>query len=267
MNGVRRALVGRAGPTWVALHGYPDTHRVFEPLASAASEHLRMLLFDWPGQGKSERTAGGPFDPWDRARFLARLLDDEGMDRVSLVAHDMGVLPALAFAALFPARTERLVLAHALIDDRGPVSLDIALLRRARLYPFALTAAPGFVFDRCRRSFLLPGHALAVEHLAEMRADFRRTRRAVVELCRAYDTALPSFLDRLGELPGVPVDLVWSTGPGLHFPIAHARALAARVQNARIWALDPVAYPARHWAVAQGGPMLARIVEILRFGA
>lgn len=270
MNGVRSVVDGEAGPAWVALHGYPDTLRVFDPLAAALRPHARLLRFDWPGQGKSMLADGAPpFDPWERARFLAALLDDAALDRVSLVAHDMGVLPALAFAKLHPERTERLVLSHALIDDRGPVSLDIALLRGAHLYPWVLSHAPGIVFDRCIASFLAPGHALAVDALAEMRADFVRTRDAVVELCRAYDAALPRFLDELGDLPGVAVELVWAESSELHFPVAHAEALARRVQTARISGLSPAPrLPApRHWAFAQGGPTLAKIVEIMRFGA
>ncbi len=264
MNGLRTALDGDTGPTWVALHGYPDTLRVFEPLAAALRPHARLVRFDWPGQGRSvAEAADPPRDPWARARFLAALLDELELPRTSLVAHDMGVLPALAFARLFPARVERLVLAHALLDDRGPVSLDITLLRGAHLYPFVLAHAPGLVFDRCMATFLPEVHALAPAGVAEMRDDFVRTRDAVIEVCRAYDAALPSFLAELGDLAGVPVDLVWSTAPDLHFPVAHAEALARRVQSARIHRMAE----GRHWMLAGDAPTFAKIVEIMRFGA
>ncbi|CAN5240070.1 hypothetical protein BH09MYX1_BH09MYX1_31000 [soil metagenome] len=255
---LRTRIVGAPnGTMWVALHGYPDTLRVFEPLALSLAETHRTLLFDWPGQGRSDDLS--VYDPRDRADFLRDLLDAAEIDRTAILAHDMGVLPALAFAERHPGRVSRLVLAHALLDDDGPVSVDIRVLRGARLYPWALGLAPGFVFDRCIASFLAPGHALSGEALAEMRTDFVARRGNVVRLCRAYDAALPTFLPALGPI-AAPIDLLWSTG-AVHFPLAHAEALVKKVHSARI---TPIA-DAKHWLFAQGGTSRGKIVDIMRF--
>lgn len=258
---IRMRFVGsQNGTPTVALHGYPDTLRVFEPLAEALRATHRTLLFDWPGQGKSDPLEA-THDPWDRADFLSDVLDAAGFDRVTLIAHDMGVLPALAFASRFPDRTERVVVCHALIDDAAPVSLDIDVMRGCHLYPWVLSLAPGLVFDRCIASFLDTPHALSPDSLAEMRADFIASRDRVISVCRAYDKALPSFLSTL-ELSSF-LSLLWSPeGAHLHFPIAHAQALAGRVPRARIDLLPPC----RHWAFAQGGAILAKIVDFLRLG-
>ena len=253
------ALPGARRPVCVFLHGYPDTLRVFEPLAAALAETHDALLFDWPGQGRSEDL--GVYDPRERAAFLADLLDAAGIDEAVVVAHDMGVLPALAFAERSPARVSKLVLAHALLDDDAPVSLSIAILRTARLYRHVLRRAPGLVFDRCMASFLAPGHALSRAVLAEMRQDFVARRENIVSLCRAYDAALPTFLASLAGPGATPVEIVWSDRGG-HFPRAHAEALARRVHGARI----TIVPGAPHWALAQGGPTQARIAALIRSG-
>lgn len=263
---IRARFVGsQNGTPTVALHGYPDTLRVFEPLADAVAATHRTLLFDWPGQGKSdplERT----HDPWDRADFLRDLLDAAGIDRATLIAHDMGALPALAFAQRFPERVDRVVLSHALLDDAAPVSLDIELMRGCHLYPWVLSLTPGLVFDRCVASFLDPPHALSRESLAEMRADFVAARDPVIASCRAYDAALPTFLSSL-RLPNAPFSLLWSSDDAaLHFPVAHASALARRLHDPDGRAGIHLLPPCRHWAFAQGGAILAKIVEILRLG-
>lgn len=254
------ARPGSPRPVCVFLHGYPDTLRVFEPLAAALRETHDALLFDWPGQGKSEDL--GVYDPWERAAFLADLLDAAGIEEAVVVAHDMGVLPALAFAERSPSRVSKLVVAHALLDDEAPVSLSIAVLRTARLYRHVLRLAPGLVFDRCVASFLDPGHSLSGDALAEMRQDFLARRENVVSLCRAYDAALPTFLASLvgpGARP-LPVEIVWSDRAG-HFSRAHAAALARRVYDTRMTVLPG----APHWGFAQGGATLEKVAAVIRF--
>jgi pimeloyl-ACP methyl ester carboxylesterase len=247
---------GARRPVCVFLHGYPDTLRVFEPFALALRDTHDALLFDWPGQGRSEDL--GIYDPWDRAAFVADLLDAAGIDEAVFVAHDMGVLPALAFAQRSPKRLSKVVVAHALLDDAAPVSLAIAILRTARLYRHALRFAPELVFDRCLASFLAPGHALTQDALAEMRRDFVARRENVVSLCRAYDAALPTFLASVGACP-TPMEIVWSNRKG-HFPRAHGEALARRVPSAHMTVLPD----APHWSLAQGGSTFRRIVARIR---
>ena len=71
----------------VFVHGYPDTHRVWDPLR-AELQGYRTVALDLPGFGTPRRGVGQG-TRWDLARWLTRQLQE--MDGpVHLVAHDVG---------------------------------------------------------------------------------------------------------------------------------------------------------------------------------
>ncbi len=71
-----------------------------------------VLAPDLPGFGRSERCLDTNCIAL-QVRCLRTLLDDLGVDRVSLVGHSMGGWISLAFAAAHPERVERLVVVDA----------------------------------------------------------------------------------------------------------------------------------------------------------
>jgi pimeloyl-ACP methyl ester carboxylesterase len=242
-----RTLGHVAHPAVVFCHGYPDTLRVFEPLAEQLGRTHRTVLFDWPGQGQSE--AAGVHTPADRARFVQELAEALGLSSFALFGHDMGALPVLA------SRGRRAIVANALLDHRGPVSAEIRLLRVGQLYRFVMRGAADLVFRRCIGSFLRSGHALSAAALEEMRRDFSATIAETIAVCQAYDRSLPGFLDRLEPGEGNIVALWGSTGR--HFPVAHARALEARVPGVVIQEVPR----GSHWMVAQAPVTMAESIR------
>ncbi|MBF8190951.1 alpha/beta fold hydrolase, partial [Nonomuraea sp. K274] len=82
-----------ADPTILLLHGYPDTHRVWDEVAAPLRDRFHVVRYDVRGAGMS--TA-----PRDRRGYgfdellgdLAAVLDSVGKDRVHLVGHDWGSL-------------------------------------------------------------------------------------------------------------------------------------------------------------------------------
>jgi NAD(P)-dependent dehydrogenase (short-subunit alcohol dehydrogenase family)/pimeloyl-ACP methyl ester carboxylesterase len=80
-------------PTILLLHGYPDTHRVWDEVAERLRDRFHVVRYDVRGAGRS--TA-----PRDRRRYafddlaadLSAVLDSIGKPRVHLVGHDWGSL-------------------------------------------------------------------------------------------------------------------------------------------------------------------------------
>jgi pimeloyl-ACP methyl ester carboxylesterase len=75
------------------------------------TEFASVVSFDRRGTGVSDGVAGAivpTLEDW--ADDALAVLDATGYDKVSLVAHGLGVAPALSFAAGYPSRVESLVL-------------------------------------------------------------------------------------------------------------------------------------------------------------
>lgn len=93
-------------PTLMLVHGYPDTHTVWRPLAEQLVDKARVLAYDVRGAGES--TAPGN----RRGYRIDTLVDDQlavleavaPSGRVHLVAHDWGSIQSW----------------HAVTDDRAP---------------------------------------------------------------------------------------------------------------------------------------------------
>ncbi|MFC6836071.1 alpha/beta fold hydrolase [Halomarina ordinaria] len=105
----------------VFLHGIPTWSFLWRRVAPAFDDDRRTIAPDLVGYGNSDRHEG--FDRSIRAQelALADLLDRLDVERVSLVAHDIGGGVALRFAAHHPDRVETLVLSNAVCYDSWPV--------------------------------------------------------------------------------------------------------------------------------------------------
>jgi pimeloyl-ACP methyl ester carboxylesterase len=107
-------LTAGHGPYVILLHGYAETSRMWRPLIPRLAEHFTVIAPDLPGIGDS----GIPTDGLDmksaaiRIHDLARAL---GIEKARVVGHDIGLMVAYAYAAQFPAETEKLVLMDAFL--------------------------------------------------------------------------------------------------------------------------------------------------------
>jgi pimeloyl-ACP methyl ester carboxylesterase len=85
-----------SAPPVVLVHGWPDTHRTWLPLAARLVADLRVVLYDTRGQGLSLTDAPDPaFTLPHLAADLMAVLDDVSPDRpVHVVGHDWGSVQA-----------------------------------------------------------------------------------------------------------------------------------------------------------------------------
>jgi pimeloyl-ACP methyl ester carboxylesterase len=119
VNGVTLHYVtGGRGEAVVLLHGWPQSWREWEPVMPALAEKFAVIAPDLRGLGDSSVPDTG-YDAKtvaDDVRILCRVL---GHKRVAVVAHDIGVGPAYAWAAGHPAEVAKLVVAESLLPGIG----------------------------------------------------------------------------------------------------------------------------------------------------
>ena len=107
-------LTAGKGPAVLLLHGYTQTSRMWYPLIPRLAEKFTVIAPDLPGIGDS----GIPKDGLDmktsaiRIHALAKQL---GIQKARVVGHDIGLMVAYAYAAQFPAETEKLVVMDAFL--------------------------------------------------------------------------------------------------------------------------------------------------------
>src|SRR5262245_45554335 len=115
VGGVRlQYLVAGHGPAIVLLHGYAETSRMWKPLISKLASNFTVIAPDLPGIGDSDVPPDG-LDMTHAAIRIHDLVKQLGIAKAQVVGHDIGLMVAYAYAAQFPAETERLVLMDAFL--------------------------------------------------------------------------------------------------------------------------------------------------------
>ncbi len=128
------------GEVVVLLAGFPESWYAWRKIMPLLGSTYRMIAPDLPGQGDSDRPAGG-YDTQSLAVAVHGLLQQIGVDRYVLAAHDVGAWVAYPYAALFGGEVRRLVLMDAGIPGITlPDALPTAPERAWRTWHFAFHA-------------------------------------------------------------------------------------------------------------------------------
>jgi pimeloyl-ACP methyl ester carboxylesterase len=107
-------LAAGHGPTVVLLHGYAETSRMWRSIIPLLAKKFSVIAPDLPGIGDSDIPRDG-LDMKTAAVRIHGLVRSLGIQRARVVGHDIGLMVAYAYAAQFPAETEKLVLMDALL--------------------------------------------------------------------------------------------------------------------------------------------------------
>jgi pimeloyl-ACP methyl ester carboxylesterase len=106
--------VGGHGPAIILLHGYAEDSRMWGRLARVLATHFTFIAPDLPGIGNSSIPATG-LDMVTSARRIRDAVRSLGYDKVRVVGHDIGLMVAYAYAALYPQEVDRLALMDAFL--------------------------------------------------------------------------------------------------------------------------------------------------------
>lgn len=99
-----------AAVTLVLLHGLGCTHGVWDPLIDRLPGQVRVVSLDLLGFGRSPKPAAAHYSNHTQARSIGYTLKRLGVGgRVIVAGHSLGSLSALAFAADYPGRVNRVV--------------------------------------------------------------------------------------------------------------------------------------------------------------
>jgi pyruvate dehydrogenase E2 component (dihydrolipoamide acetyltransferase) len=230
------------GPAVLLLHGYSCelTHFRYQLLALAEAG-LRAIALDLPGHGHSSRPRGEV----PAERFIAgalAALDQLGVERAHLVGHSMGGAVALALAARFPARVDRVALLAPCTPGLplGPsFGLWMERIAPLPLLPRLLLALQGReAFERSLAEAVVDLAPVLAEDGGRWRdypwamQNVPGTRRALVGVARPFLRSWASALPALPQL-GERGLLVWGREDRV-VPFAGAEAVQAATGARRV---------------------------------
>jgi len=128
VNGIRlHYLMGGDGERPVLLvHGFPGSWRSWEPLMGAlVHAGFTPLVPDYRGAGETDISVGG-YDKKSMAHDLHELATLLNIKQVDIIGHDMGLIIAYAYGALYPDETGHIVLMvglfRAFLDGNLPIT-------------------------------------------------------------------------------------------------------------------------------------------------
>ncbi len=107
-------MIAGHGPAVLLLHGYAETSRMWKPMIPLLADKFTVIAPDLPGIGDSSIPADGLNMKTSATRIHA-LVKSLGIEKARVVGHDIGLMVAYAYAAQFPAETEKLVLMDAFL--------------------------------------------------------------------------------------------------------------------------------------------------------
>ena len=99
----------------ILIHGYGETSDSWGPLAAELAKTYTVVVPDLRGIGHSSQPPGG-YDKKTQAADIRSVVTTLGYDRTYVVSHDIGIMVAYAYAALYPDKVERLV-----VMGRAPI--------------------------------------------------------------------------------------------------------------------------------------------------
>jgi len=108
-------LTAGQGPAVLLLHGYAETSRMWRALIPKLAEKFTVIAPDLPGIGDSSIPADNKIDMITAAKQIHDLVRSLKIDKGRVVGHDIGLMVAYAYAAQFPAETEKLAVMDAFL--------------------------------------------------------------------------------------------------------------------------------------------------------
>ncbi|MDQ0447186.1 pimeloyl-ACP methyl ester carboxylesterase [Methylobacterium aerolatum] len=233
------------GPPVVLLHG--ASANASDPMEGVgrliASRGYRVIAFDRPGFGWSDRPGGGAdADPAAQARLIAAALETMGVGPAIVLGHSWAGALALALALDHPERVSGLVLAAGVgMPMPGPITLpwywNLAL-KPPVLWLLSRTVGPPmamvFLRDAGARVFKpeepVPGYLVASRAALVLRPD---TLLANVQDLVGLPSALAALSPRYGTLR-VPTTVVSGADDPIVKPDLQAKRLAQAIPHARL---------------------------------
>ncbi|MDD7920082.1 alpha/beta fold hydrolase [Actinomycetospora callitridis] len=235
VDGVRLAYRDRGeGEPVVFVHGTPSwSHEWRHVVPAVEAAGHRVVTYDLLGYGDSERPLDRDTSVAAQTDLLLGLLDELGLERPSLITHDIGGAIGQRIAVLHPQRARRLMLIDTVSYDSWPSETWREIIR-TRLESYAAMSAADFEEMLTRQLRMTVAGTMGDDdlraYLAPHRTPLGRTSFFEHQV-RHYDSRYTEELtDRLGDI-AMPVRIVWGARDRWQ-PVGYAERLAADIPGA-----------------------------------
>jgi pimeloyl-ACP methyl ester carboxylesterase len=181
---------GKGRPV-ILIHGFCETHEIWNGFAEKLSETFEIFTIDLPGFGESPLPAT-PFSIQDIAGKVIHWIDHENIKSPFLVGHSLGGYTTLSMVKQMPEKFSGMCLFHSTpypdSDDRkSNRNRVIEFVKKNGVDPFIDTYVPGLFFGK--KHSAIPGV-------------YKIARRTSEKALLAYTSAMrdrPSSIDLLKE--------------------------------------------------------------------
>lgn len=223
-----RVRHGGAGPPLLLLHGYPETHMMWSPVAEGLARDFTVIAPDLRGYGGSSKPPSSDDHETSSKRAMARdavaLMKHFGFERFDVAGHDRGGRVAYRLGLDHPGAVRRLSVLDiiptgevwARADDRfALVYWHWPFLAQPHPLPERLIEAdPEFFFFKAQFGGALTGFdpQAYAEYLAAA-----KTPSVIHAICEDYragagfDRQLDKADKAAGRRLGCPVQVLWGT--------------------------------------------------------
>ncbi len=256
VDGVRLHYVERGtGEPLVLLHGLAMMGLDFllSDLVDLAARKYRVIVFDRPGYGHSERPRGTAWDPQAQAQLLHGALRQIGVDRAIVLGHSWASLVAVSMALQHPQAVRSLVLEAGyyypgfrpdllLLAPRGIPLLGDFL--RHTFSPLLVRAAWPLLLRRIFAPAAVPASFRLFP--AWMTARPSQLRATAVESAQLHVAA--AELGKHYREIRVPVVLIAGAGDALVDPSAHSERLHGDVRPSQFHLVPAMGHMLHHLA-------------------
>lgn len=235
---VRWAALGDVGrDPVVLLHGTPFSSYVWRAVARALSRHHQVFVWDMPGYGASEQSAGQEVSLAAQGRVFTELLTHWGLEEPLVVAHDFGGAVSLRAHLLHGARYRAL----ALVDPVALAPWGSPFFRLVGEHPEVFEQLPPALHRALVREYVgsasSPGlHPAVLDRLTAPWLGDLGQPAFYRQIAQADQRHTDEVQGRYGEI-GIPTLVCWGEDDAW-IPVAKGRELAARIPGAR---LEPIA--------------------------
>ncbi|MBA2672011.1 MAG: alpha/beta hydrolase [Gemmatimonadetes bacterium] len=243
------------------IHGIPSHGGLWREVAVQLSTRARVIAPDLLGYGKSDASGGAPVDIVSQSGYLLQVLDELGVQRVTVVGHDIGGGVAQILAVQHTDRVARLGLVNSVCYDSWPIPEMKAAQKTAGVVEHL---PPGLTSEGLK---LFLGRGFVNQDRADRFLDDFLDRfskgdgmKQFAEHARALDpTPTRELAPRLPEL-SMPVAVVWGRQDPFQKP-KYAERLASDIPDAELTWIDDASHFAPADAPAQVAAALNRLLD------
>lgn len=232
-DGIVRWAAFGSGEPLVLVHGTPYSSLLWRDIAPALALDRRVFVFDHLGFGQSDQRDGQDLTLVAHARNFSRLLDDWGLSRPSVVAHDIGGAVVLRALLLEGAEYRDLTLFDAVSGGEWERGLFQLILQNAEVFH----QLPDYAHEALVASHMR--HATHLGYRPEVLDAFLAPWRGATGQAAFYrqysqiHQAHTAEYEHLLEQMTVPTRIVWGAEDRI-LPVQYAQWLHNKIPHAEL---------------------------------